>query len=65
MAGVMSNIAKNKNIKNEKLNLEKFSAEGVEGYIPYSGGLEQVITKFTQGIQSGMSYVGARTLPEL
>lgn len=43
----------------------KFSAEGVEGYVHYSGSLEDVLLKFVLGIKSGMSYMGARTIKEL
>jgi IMP dehydrogenase/GMP reductase len=40
----------------------KFSAEGVEGYVHYSGSLSDVLLKFVLGIKSGMSYMGARNI---
>jgi IMP dehydrogenase len=40
-------------------------AEGVEGLVPCSGTVKDLIGKFIGGINSGMYYVGARDLPEL
>ncbi|HEY5667556.1 MAG TPA: IMP dehydrogenase [Candidatus Saccharimonadales bacterium] len=40
-------------------------AEGVEGLVPCSGTLEQLLDQLVGGIYSGMYYVGARTIPEL
>jgi IMP dehydrogenase len=40
-------------------------AEGVEGLVPCSGTVKDLIDKFVGGIYSGMYYVGSKTLPEL
>ena len=40
-------------------------AEGVEGLVPCSGPLKNLIDQFTGGIQSGMYYVGAKNIVEL
>ena len=40
-------------------------AEGVEGLVPCSGPLKNLIGQFTGGIQSGMYYVGAKNIVEL
>lgn len=40
-------------------------AEGVEGLVPSSGTVKDMIEQMVGGIFSGMYYVGARTLPEL
>lgn len=40
-------------------------AEGVEGLVPCSGTVKDLIDKFVGGINSGMYYVGSKTLPEL
>lgn len=40
-------------------------AEGVEGLVPCSGTVKDLIDKFAGGIQSGMYYVGAETIPKL
>ena len=45
-----------------EINPQTFSAEGVEGYIPFIGPLRYVIQNFASGIKSGMSYTGAHNL---
>lgn len=40
-------------------------AEGVEGLVPCSGTVKSLISTFAGGIQSGMYYVGAKTVPKL
>lgn len=45
-----------------EINPQTFSAEGVEGYIPFTGPLKFVLQNFASGIKSGMSYTGAFTL---
>jgi IMP dehydrogenase len=47
------------------LNPQTFSAEGVEGYIPFTGPLKFVLQGYASGIRSGMSYTGAHDLKEL
>jgi hypothetical protein len=47
------------------LNPQTFSAEGVEGYIPFTGPLKFVLQGYASGIRSGMSYTGACSLKEL
>ena len=43
---------------------EEFVPEGVEGATPYKGSLESELHQLTGGMQSGMGYVGAETIPE-
>lgn len=45
-----------------EINPQTFSAEGVEGYIPFIGPLRFVLQNFASGIKSGMSYTGAVNL---
>jgi IMP dehydrogenase len=40
-------------------------AEGVEGLVPCSGSVKDLIDKWAGGIHSGMYYIGARTIDEL
>ncbi len=40
-------------------------AEGVEGLVPVSGSVKQLVALWSGGIQSGMYYVGARSINEL
>ena len=41
------------------------SLEGVATTIPYKGGVHFILGELERGIRSGLSYTGARTLPEL
>ena len=41
------------------------SLEGISSTVPYKGSVELILTNLTQGLRSGMSYSGARTLKEL
>jgi IMP dehydrogenase len=43
----------------------KLVPEGVEGRVPYKGGLAPFVFQLVGGLRSGMGYVGARTLDEL
>ena len=38
--------------------------EGVEAYVPYKGPVEEIVGTLASGIQVGMGYVGAKTIPE-
>lgn len=40
-------------------------AEGVEGLVPCSGPIRDLVAQLMGGVTSGMYYVGARTIPEL
>ncbi len=42
-----------------------FFPEGVEGLIPYRGGLGAVLDQLVEGLRRGMGYVGAATIEEL
>ncbi|HSR68537.1 MAG TPA: IMP dehydrogenase [Acidobacteriota bacterium] len=44
---------------------DKIVPEGIEGRVPYKGSLEQLIPNLVGGVQSGMGYVGARSIDEL
>jgi len=42
-----------------------YMAEGVEAYVDYKGSASDVVKQLVNGLKSGMSYLGARTVPEL
>lgn len=44
---------------------EKLVPEGIEGRVPYRGGLTAIVYQLVGGLRSGMGYVGARTTEEL
>jgi IMP dehydrogenase len=39
--------------------------QGIEGIVPYSGTVKQVLTQFIGGVKASMGYCGCRTLKEL
>lgn len=43
----------------------KLVPEGVEGRVPYKGGLQPVIYQLTGGLRSGMGYVGVGSIKDL
>jgi len=45
--------------------IDEYVAEGVEAAVPYRGRAREVLTNLLGGLQSGMSYSGARTIQEL
>ena len=50
---------------NHKTNTYVLHIEGVEGVVKYKGPLKKVIDEYSAGIQSGLSYSGARNIREL
>ena len=43
---------------------EKLVPEGIEGRVPYRGGLAQVVYQLLGGLRSGMGYIGCNTIAE-
>ena len=43
----------------------KLVPEGIEGRVPYRGGLSYSVQQLIGGVKAGMGYVGARTIQEL
>ena len=43
----------------------KVVAEGVEAVVPYRGNVDELLHQLVGGLRSGLSYGGARTIPEL
>ena len=65
MAGYGANLAKAQKTASNEPNSLGFVPEGVEGYIPYTGPLRDVLNQFTGGIRSGMSYCGGFNIQEV
>ncbi|MDR7522821.1 MAG: IMP dehydrogenase [Armatimonadota bacterium] len=49
----------------EDEDISQIVAEGVEATVPYRGKVADVLAQLVGGLRSGMSYCGARTIPEL
>lgn len=68
MAGVGANLSK-KDAENaeveDQLLLDDMTPEGVDALVPYRGTVAEVIRQLVGGLRSGMSYSGAKTIPEL
>jgi IMP dehydrogenase len=43
----------------------KTVAEGVEGWVPYRGGVAEIVTEFVGGLKAAMGYVGALNVQEM
>ena len=44
---------------------KKLVPEGVEGRVPYKGGVGETIYQLMGGLRAGMGYTGCRNIPEL
>ena len=66
MASLTANIERNKREGNDltREEIEDYVAEGVEAAVPYRGKAREVLTQLVGGLQSGMSYSGAKTIEE-
>ena len=49
----------------ETTDLEKLVPEGIEGRVPYKGGLTAVIHQLTGGLRASMGYTGSATLAQM
>jgi IMP dehydrogenase len=49
----------------EEEDIGQIVAEGIEALVPYRGKVADVLRQLVGGLRSGMSYCGARTIPEL
>ncbi len=63
----LANVIKKERETKTKVNdfLEDAFVEGVESLVPYKGPVREVINAFMKGLRSGMTYCGARTIPEM
>ena len=39
--------------------------EGVEGWVPYRGGVADIVAEFVGGLQAAMGYAGTKSIPEM
>lgn len=68
MASLSANVDRQRLDKNgelEDVDWEKVIPEGVEAVVPYRGTVVDILYQLVGGVRSGMSYAGARTIPEL
>jgi len=51
--------------KGYQVDLDSYVPEGIETVIPYKGEVREIIGQLMGGLRSGMSYIGAHSLPEM
>jgi IMP dehydrogenase len=51
--------------ENDELDTEKLVPEGVEGRVPYKGGLVPLIQQLMGGVRASMGYLGCRTVEDV
>jgi IMP dehydrogenase len=51
--------------KGYQVDLDNYVPEGIETVMPFKGEVHEVIGQLMGGLRSGMSYLGAHTLPEM
>ena len=57
--------SRNRYFQDDETNVGKLVPEGIEGRVPYKGGLPMIIDQMVGGVKAGMGYTGCRTLAEL
>jgi IMP dehydrogenase len=63
--GAMQSGDGDRYLKDEPDEEEEYVPEGIEAAEPYKGSLESELHQLVGGMQSGMGYVGAATIPEV
>ena len=63
--GAMSAGSKDRYFQGDESNVGKLVPEGVEGRVPYSGNLAEIVYQLMGGLRSGMGYVGQPTIDAL
>jgi IMP dehydrogenase len=57
--------SRNRYLQDDELEQMKLVPEGIEGRVPYKGGLSFIVTQLVGGLKAGMGYCGCRTIAEL
>ncbi len=65
LAASIGRTAKETGAASSEYNLNDYVAEGVEAMVPYKGSIVDILKQITGGLRSGLSYCGARTIPEM
>jgi IMP dehydrogenase len=63
--GAMADGSRDRYFQSEVRDADKLVPEGIEGRVPYRGGLSSTIFQLVGGLRSGMGYCGAANLSEL
>ncbi|MBK9293930.1 MAG: IMP dehydrogenase [Oligoflexia bacterium] len=63
--GAMKKGSKDRYFQSTVEHDDKLVPEGIEGKVPYKGGLSSILHQLIGGVKSGMGYVGAKNIKEL
>ena len=63
--GAMQSGSKDRYFQDAEDDLQKLVPEGIEGRVPYSGHLHEIIHQMIGGLRAAMGYCGCATIPEL
>ena len=63
--GAMADGSRDRYFQDEVEDTNKLVPEGIEGRVPYKGGLSSSVHQLLGGLRAGMGYCGAPTLNEL
>jgi len=62
--GAMQSGSKDRYFQDAEDDLQKLVPEGIEGRVPYSGNLEEIVYQMVGGLRSAMGYCGCASLKE-
>jgi IMP dehydrogenase len=63
--GAMAEGSKDRYFQSSTESVEKLVPEGIEGRVPFKGGIHESVYQLIGGLRSGMGYCGTETLTEL
>lgn len=63
--GAMAQGSKDRYFQDVEDDIKKLVPEGIEGRVPYTGTLHEVMAQYKGGLRAGMGYCGARTIADL
>lgn len=63
--GAMQSGSKDRYFQDAEDDIKKLVPEGIEGRVPYSGTLHEVVYQMMGGLRAAMGYCGCPTIPEL
>ena len=63
--GAMSQGSSDRYFQDVEDDIKKFVPEGIEGRVPYTGALSEIIYQYVGGLRAGMGYCGAKNMAAL
>ncbi len=65
LGAMKDNLGSRERYGQKEVNTDELVPQGIEGMIPYAGGLKQVLTQFNGGLKAAMGFVGCRTIDHM